>query len=121
MRSKEAILNPEAEESQRMPKTSSLPNQEPFAPGAVIRGTLLARRRREVQQKDGKTRYIIGLTVLAKQGVFIVDRWSDVPMPVDLPVVGQQVELPVRISAYVQAGVPKVRIAFDDGQSEGNF
>ncbi len=121
MRNKEATLTPAAEEPQSVQRTPSATEPSSFPAGAMIRGKLLARKRREVKSKDGKLRYLITLTTLAKQGVFLVDRWSDVPVPEDLPVVGQDVTLPIRISAYVQAGVPKVRIGYDDGKSEGAF
>ena len=59
--------------------------------------------------------------MLAQQGVFLVERWSDTPMPADLPVVGQDVELPVQIGAYLQGGVPKVRLVWAHAQDENAF
>lgn len=51
----------------------------------------------------------------------MVERWSDTPMPADLPVVGQDVELPVQIGAYLQGGVPKVRLVWAHAQDENAF
>jgi hypothetical protein len=95
--------------------------QGPIPPGAAIRGKVLCRTRRETKTKDGRTRFIITLSILGSQGLFAVERWAEEPTPADLPVVGQEVELPVRISAYLQAGVPKVRLAWADAESSGAF
>ena len=89
--------------------------------GPVLRGKVLSRNRRQTQSKDGKARFMIALSIMATQGVFVVQRWSDVALPPDLPVVGQQVELPVRVSAYVQAGVPKVRFVWDNVDDTHSF
>jgi hypothetical protein len=64
---------------------------------------------------------MISLSVLAQQGVFIVQRWAEQPTPKDLPVVGQEVQLPVRIDALLQAGVPKVCLVWTDGQLSNDF
>ena len=66
-------------------------------------------------------RYTISLSILAQQGVFIVQRRADQPTPEDLPVVGQDVQLPVRIDADLEAGVPKVRLVWNEGQSADSF
>ena len=66
----------------------------------MIRGKVLCRTRRETKGSDGKALFIITLSILATQGVFVVQRWADVPIPKELPFVGEQVELPIRISAY---------------------
>jgi hypothetical protein len=50
-----------------------------------------------------------------------VQKTTEEATPGDLPVVGQEVEMPVRISAYLQAGVPKVRLAWADAESSGAF
>ncbi len=63
----------------------------------------------------------IALSILAAQGVYVVQRWSDVALPPDLPVVGQQVELPVRVSAYLQAGVPRVRYVWETADDSHSF
>ena len=96
-------------------------DQEPFPAGAVISGKVLCRTRRESKSKDGATRFMISLSVLAQQGIFVVQRWADEAMPKDLPVVGQQVQLPVRIDAYVQAGVPKVRLVWAGNETAASF
>jgi hypothetical protein len=102
-------------------RTQNLADQEPFPPGAVIRGKVLCRTRRQTKAKDGRTLFIISLSILASHGIFEVQRWAEEAMPKELPVVGQQVELPVRISAYLQSGVPKVRLVWEDGQISGAF
>ena len=89
--------------------------------GALLRGKVVSRNRRQTQSKDGKARFMIALSIMATQGLFVVQRWSDVALPPDLPVVGQQVELPVRVSAYLQAGVPKVRYVWDNADDSHSF
>ena len=55
------------------------------------------------------------------QGVFTVNRWAEEPTPKDLPVVGQPVELPIRIAAYVQGGVPKRRLVWETDEASDSF
>jgi hypothetical protein len=53
-----------------------------------------------VLSKDGTTRFMISLSILAGQGLFMVQRWADEPTPKDLPhfppcrirLLGQQTE-----------------------------
>jgi hypothetical protein len=104
-----------------IPNPQGLPAQHAFPPGAVIIGKVLCRTRRESKSKDGTTRFMISLSILAQQGVFVVQRWADEALPKDIPVVGQDVQLPVRIDAYLQAGVPKVRLVWADGGSTETF
>jgi hypothetical protein len=57
--------------SATMPETPALQppqrsaDQEPFPPGAVISGKVLCRTRRESKSKDGATRFMISLSILA--------------------------------------------------------
>jgi hypothetical protein len=102
-------------------RTERSADQNPFPAGAVISGKVLCRTRRESKSKDGTTRYMISLSILAQQGVFVVQRWADQAVPEDLPVVSQEVQLPVRIDAYLQAGVPKVRLVWADAQFADSF
>ena len=102
-------------------RTQNPPDQESLPPGVVVRGKVLCRTRRQTKAKDGRTLFIISLAILARHGVYEVQRWAEEAMPKELPVVGQQVELPVRMSAYLQSGVPKVRLVWEDGQSSGAF
>jgi hypothetical protein len=74
-----------------------------------------------MRQRERAVVKLISLSILAQQGVFIVQRRADQPTPEDLPVVGQDVQLPVRIDADLQAGVPKVRLVCTDGQSADSF
>jgi hypothetical protein len=107
------------------PSTARLTQQSPaedaFPPGAVISGKVLCRTRRESKNREGITRFLISLSILARQGVFVVQRWTDEAMPKDLPVVGQEVHIPVRIDAYLQAGVPKVRLVWADAEGAATF
>jgi hypothetical protein len=89
--------------------------------GAIIRGRVISRSRREVKNREGHLRYNISVAVLAGAGVFVIQRWSDEALPADLPVVGQDVEIPVRLGAYVQGGVPKVRVEWENGETTGAF
>ena len=89
--------------------------------GLVVRGRVMYRTRREAMSKEGTKRFLISLAVMAPRGVYTVDRWSDIANPTDIPAVGASVEFPVRLSANVQAGIPKIRYTYDDGQMAGVF
>ena len=46
---------------------------------------------------------------------------AEEPTPKDLPVVGQQVELPIHLAAYVQGGVAKVRLVWEADEASNSF
>ena len=80
--------------------------------GCLVRGKVLSRARREVKNKLGETRFMITLSLAGSTGAYVIQRWSDDALPQDVPVVGQDVEIPVALTAYLQAGVPKVRMSW---------
>ena len=95
--------------------------EDVLASGVLLRGKVLSRTRRQSQGKDGKARFLIELSVLGGGGVFVVQRWSDLAVPPDLPVVGADVELPIRVGSYMQSGVPKIRMVWATSDQSGAF
>src|SRR5262249_15343930 len=110
-----------APEARPSAATSSAASMLTLAPGPMVCGQVMSRTRRETKTKDGQTRYNIALSLLSSQGIVVVERWSDEAMPKDLPVVGQQVELPVRVSAYLHGTVPQVRMVWGDDRAASAF
>ena len=50
---------------------------------------------------------------------FLVDRWSDTPLPEDTPSIGDMVDLPVVASAYLSHGVAMARLNWGTHASGG--
>ena len=64
--------------------------------GLTLKGRILARSKRVLQQPDGSTREVKTYRVLAGIDLFYIDDWSDeAPM-----CVGAQVEAPVTLRAF---------------------
>jgi hypothetical protein len=82
---------------------------------------VISRTRREVKNNEGRVRFNITVVILAGTNVYNVSRWSDVPLPPDLPVVGQKVEVPVRLGTFMQGGVPKTRLEWADSLTMETF
>jgi hypothetical protein len=89
--------------------------------GVFIAGNVVARRRREVVNKSGQTRFLITMAILAKMGLFQIERWSETSLPEDIPVVGQEVSIPVKIGAYLINGQPRVRLEWVNEKTDGSF
>ena len=109
------------DETAVIPVQAQATDKSPFPEGTVVSGKLVSRTRKQTKNKEGKVVFLISLSILAAQGMFIVDRWSDEALPADLPVVGQQVRLPIRITPYVQAGVPKIRLVWTASDATETF
>ena len=88
--------------------------------GRLLRGTVVARKRREVKQGD-KTRFCISIFVRWSEGVLPADRWSDKALPDDPPSVGQKVERPVSVGAYLTHGVAMARLTWGAANAGGDF
>lgn len=86
--------------------------------GLILRGQVIARKRRDVKQGD-KTRFCISLVVRTQNQNFLVDRWSDTPLPEDTPSIGDMVDLPVVASAYLSHGVAMARLNWGTHASGG--
>jgi len=68
--------------------------------GMYVAGDVIGRRRTAFQQKGGGTRYSITLAVITLGGKLTVERWTDNPLPPDLPRVGERVCLPVTLQHF---------------------
>jgi hypothetical protein len=101
-----------------MPKTT-----EPERPaGLFLMGEIVARKRREVRQADGRLRYCITLYVRCGPRTYTADRWADVPRPEDTPQTGQNVSLQVEPHAYLSHGVAMARLSWgEDGHAGSDF
>ena len=73
--------------------------------GLYLSGQVIGRQRREFAGKAGEApRFVIMLTILTQEGVHKPERWSDVPVPSDVPTVGDHVTLKVRITLFSSKG-----------------
>ncbi len=73
--------------------------------GLYLSGQVIGRQRREFVGKEGKaSRFVIVLSILTKDGVHKPERWSDVPAPSDVPLIGDHVTLNVRITLFSSKG-----------------
>ena len=59
--------------------------------------------------------------MLAEVGLFQIERWSEITMPEDIPVVGNHVTIPVKISAFLASGYPRVRWEWINDKTDGSF
>jgi hypothetical protein len=88
--------------------------------GLVLRGLVVARKRREVK-KDGNTRYCISVFVRWAEGELQADRWTDPSLPSDTPAVGAKVEMQVAVGAYLSHGVAVARLSWGAVEAGGDF
>ncbi len=80
----------------------------------------MARKRREAKQGD-KTRYCITLWMRTPQQTFQVDRWADNALPDGTPAVGQRLELPVAMGAYISHGMAVARLSWGSANNGSDF
>jgi hypothetical protein len=86
--------------------------------GLVLRGEVVARKRREARQGE-KTRFCITLFVRGRERTYQADRWSDSPVPPGTPALGDKVELQVFAGAYLSHGMAMSRLSWG-GEAAGN-
>ena len=67
-----------------------------------------------------KTRFCISLVVRTSTQNFLVDRWSDTPVPDGTPTVGERVELGVTALAYLSHGVAMARLNWGTHDASGS-
>ena len=89
--------------------------------GLYLAGIVKGRTRREYDRKGGGKRYNITLRVLTPDGLFNVERWSDVPSPTDIPLSGQRIVLKINLTFYRTATGEGVRLTWGPGNAGEEF
>lgn len=89
--------------------------------GLYLSGQVIGRQRREFDGKGGKKRFVISLTLLTAQGTFKPERWTDTPLPSDVPTVGQHVCLRVGLTVYQGKGGTNFRLTWGEDNSGETF
>lgn len=96
-----------------------MPTKERAVQGLVLHGTVETRRRREVVGKSGEKRYILTLAVRCGDRTMLCDRWSNVANPEGVPALGEAVDLPVRVGAYLSGGSACARLSWGEIEVSG--
>jgi hypothetical protein len=68
-----------------------------------------------------RSRFVISLIIGTSNGPVVVERWSDNALPSDTPVVGNAVDMPVRIQHYTTARGSGVRLVWGQDDSGDQF
>jgi len=89
--------------------------------GLFLTGKCVGRRRREFKQKDGTIRYSITMQILAEKQLHRVERWTDIPLPADVPAIGDEITLEVVPRAFVANGRAEVRLGIAGDESGVEF
>ncbi len=93
----------------------------PRRDGLTLSGTVAARRRREVKQRDGKVRYCISLVIQCAARQYTLDRWSDAPVPPGTPAIGESVEIPVEARGFLSHGAAMVALNWGSLEEASSF
>jgi hypothetical protein len=88
--------------------------------GLLLRGTVVARKRREAKQGD-RTRFCLTLFVRTAVQTYQVDRWADSPLPQGTPEVNEKVEMPITVGAYLSHGMAMARLSWGSTASGSDF
>lgn len=88
--------------------------------GLLLRGTAVARKRREAKQGD-KTGFCISIFIRHSEGIHRAGTWPDQPVPTGTPGVGQKAGLPVSPGAYMSQGVAMARLTWGAANAGGDF
>jgi len=86
-----------------------------------VRGIVQARKRKKFDMKAGGSRFVISLIIGTSNGPVTVERWSDNALPSYTPVVGNTVDMPVRIQHYTTARGSGVRLVWGQDDSGDQF
>jgi hypothetical protein len=90
--------------------------------GLLLSGECIGRKRRKMALKDGGSRYVITLTLLGGGQMHNVDRWCDTAQPNDLPAIGEEVLLPVKLRHFTtKSGQSMSRLEFGPGSDGEDF
>lgn len=89
--------------------------------GLFLRGTVTARQRRTFSGSDGKSRYNITLSINTDTQVYRPERWTDLPVPPDLPAIGKQVILPVDLQVFATKNGTAARLTWGGSSTTENI
>jgi len=81
------------------------------------------RRRRTIAAKkpNEPDRYVIALRVEGRGNSQVAEMWSNTRHPIGLPEVGDQVDLPIDVRAYVQGGLARYSLTFGGAEKGETF
>ena len=90
--------------------------------GLILVGEVRSRKRKPFPNKaTGATRWVITITVMTASALYQVQRWSDHPLPSDLPNIGDRFNQEITARAIVTKAGPMVKFETASSSADEEF